>query len=169
MIRFNNLSQNLRHSIKQIIALMIKEITKKLNNRHQEAQQRKPIHDDWLEPPTMPEDIFLRKGIKHYWPAIPDNGSNIPFIRSSSHSSTSTGSSWVDNQDDQYHRSSRQVLVVFIPDGLKPGEKVRVSYPDGRIVQATVPPRSQWGFQNRNGKPRPFFKASEISSLSHLP
>mmetsp|Transcript_13178 Transcript_13178/g.27969 ORF Transcript_13178/g.27969 Transcript_13178/m.27969 type:complete len:177 (+) Transcript_13178:1-531(+) len=117
----------------------------------------------------MSEDIFLIKGTKRSWPILPEDGLGTPSMCSSSHSSTSSESCCVDILDDQYHRSNKQVFLVLIPDGIEPDEKMKVSYPNGRMTPAVVPPRSQWGFKNRNGEPRPFFIVSYSSSVHPTP
>lgn len=134
---------------------MIKKIKDKLTSRYQKSQQT--INDDWLQPPTMSEDIFLRNGISPKSSIISDDKSSPPSGNSSCHSIETSCS---DNQDGHTQGKSRQTTRVFFADGLEPGQKVIVRYPDGSKVRVDIPPESEWRVKSYNGRPRPFFLVS---------
>mmetsp|Transcript_38080 Transcript_38080/g.80183 ORF Transcript_38080/g.80183 Transcript_38080/m.80183 type:complete len:209 (-) Transcript_38080:69-695(-) len=133
---------------RQKMTIMIKQIKKKLTNRHQESNNKSSINGR-PKPLTPSEEFFHRKG-KTSNPHIilSDKGSDPP---STNFESNSTESSMGDKQ------CGIKVLIVFIPDGFEPGQKVKVNYPDGNKARTVIPPRSKWGFKNCNGEPRPFF------------
>eukprot|EP00579_Thalassiosira_antarctica_P011808 CAMPEP_0201926058 /NCGR_PEP_ID=MMETSP0903-20130614/15105_1 /ASSEMBLY_ACC=CAM_ASM_000552 /TAXON_ID=420261 /ORGANISM="Thalassiosira antarctica, Strain CCMP982" /LENGTH=178 /DNA_ID=CAMNT_0048463791 /DNA_START=139 /DNA_END=675 /DNA_ORIENTATION=- len=121
----------------------------------------------------MSEDIFLRNGKSRKPSIISEDESSPPSVNSSCHSIETPCS---DNQDGHTQGISRQIMRVFIADGLEPGQKVKVSYPDGSKVRVDIPPQTEWRFKSYNGKPRPFFLVSVnpnarivVSSTPHPP
>ena len=58
---------------------MIKKIKDKLTGGYQKSQQT-IIDDDWLQPPTISEDIFLSNGISRKSSIISDNELSPPSV-----------------------------------------------------------------------------------------
>ena len=128
---------------------MIKKIRNKLRLGKQQKSTGAATEDGRLEPMHMPEDSFLRNEA-----ASCDDDPDSPSD-SSSHSYDV-----VQNERECEARGKSkqvQVMRVFIPDGLEPGQRVKVSYPDGTKMRAEIPARSKWRFRNCNGTPKPYF------------
>ncbi len=117
--------------------------------RNKKLQQSKAIalRDDWPHPVPMPEDVLLRNERSRRSLVIPiNNNEESPYIASNRPSF----------QEDQNVAPCK----VFISDGVKPGQTVRVKLPCGAKVQAVVPAESTWKYKNCSGIPRPHFIVS---------
>mmetsp|Transcript_26093 Transcript_26093/g.55059 ORF Transcript_26093/g.55059 Transcript_26093/m.55059 type:complete len:206 (+) Transcript_26093:48-665(+) len=133
---------------------MINKIKIRLRVRGRKSQE--PVDDDWLQPPAMSEDIFLRNRISPKSSVMSDDGSPAPSIDSSCHSSEC-----LDNQDD-HEEDKVKVMRVFISDGLEPGQEVKVHDPSGKTTRTCIPPRSEWCSKNCNGEPRSYFLLTQM-------
>mmetsp|Transcript_21608 Transcript_21608/g.47012 ORF Transcript_21608/g.47012 Transcript_21608/m.47012 type:complete len:690 (-) Transcript_21608:222-2291(-) len=58
------------------------------------------------------------------------------------------------------------VMRVHIPSGMQPGQKIKVRSPDGNEVVKTIPPQSQWHYDNNT---KPFFRMQFGSSAAAAP
>lgn len=134
---------------------MIEKIKKRFTGRQQKS--RKTSDHDWLQPHTLSEDIFPRKGIpRESSITSADNGSSPPSLNSFHRV---TDIFFADDGCGQPQGKDRRLIrgLAFVPDGFGPGQKVKLRYSDGNKVEADIPPRSEWQFMNCNGEPRPFF------------
>ena len=127
----------------------------KFSSRRQKSSQ--PNTDcNRSQPMPMSEDIFLRNDLTQK-PSITssEDDSSPPSINYSCHSADLT---YDENQRIQTQGRNRSILMrAFIPDGLEPGQKVKVQYPDGSKMKTEIPPRTKWVFINHHGEPRPSF------------
>mmetsp|Transcript_27189 Transcript_27189/g.46320 ORF Transcript_27189/g.46320 Transcript_27189/m.46320 type:complete len:210 (+) Transcript_27189:46-675(+) len=145
---------------------MIKKLTKKNLSRRQQDSQQTVIDHDELRPSIFNRENFLTNGAHREASTISDDGSDPPSRSPSSNSSTSTETHFKDNEGGRVRQRSNRVMIAFIRDGLEPGRKVRLNYPGGGSIETVIPPRSQWGFKNINGEPRPFFQPSDKTFAS---
>mmetsp|Transcript_26621 Transcript_26621/g.56249 ORF Transcript_26621/g.56249 Transcript_26621/m.56249 type:complete len:192 (-) Transcript_26621:590-1165(-) len=141
---------------------MIKTAKKGLRiMRHQKS--REIIQDDWLQPPVMSEDVFIRNGASRKSSLISDDGSSASTVTSSC-LSTECPDTRADH--DKVRRGEKaKVMKVIIRNGLVPGQEIKVRLLDGIKVRTVTPPRSEWRFENVNGEPRPYFLTTQITDI----
>lgn len=89
--------------------------------------------NDPLLPLAMPEDTFLRNGV------VPDDSS---LSHSLSHLPPQPNKT--DSRRAPIEQRFGYSMRVYVPDNLKPGDKVKVRYPDGSKLRTEIPPRSEW-------------------------
>mmetsp|Transcript_15582 Transcript_15582/g.33752 ORF Transcript_15582/g.33752 Transcript_15582/m.33752 type:complete len:223 (-) Transcript_15582:91-759(-) len=152
---------------------MIKTIRNRFTCRQQPQQA---IHDDRLQSMPMDEDLVPRKFTPHSPIPVPewfyfspgdeiayksaiisDDESVCPSMIPPRPSEQSCSYSNVSKHNQRQEKSTREKIGLFIPAGMKPGQRVKVRYSNGTKLRTIIPPRSKWMAKNCNGTLRSFF------------
>lgn len=118
------------------------------------TQQKSSQATSWVQPMPMPEDIFLRKDMA----LNPSLTSTDGSMNSSCHS-VEAPDPHVTRYDEQNQGKGQNLMKVYISAGLEPGQAVKIRYPNGKKMRASIPPKSTWRSGTSGG---PFFLAQMI-------
>ena len=93
------------------------------------------VHDDYAAPSTPEHDDAFLSLNAH-------DQSLIPLRTAAKDPCSHTTNNYTQNS------STKKALGVFIPADLKSGRKVKIRYPDGKMIRIKVPPQSEWKYKN---------------------
>ena len=106
-----------------------------------------------VQPMPMHDDIFLRNEIAHKSSLTPTEDS-MDFSCQSVEAPNPPANSLYELTQGKSGKN-KNLMRVFIPDGLDPGQAVNIRYPSGKKMRASIPPEAQWRSSSKH--PGQFF------------